>query len=222
MERIFDGEVYDLILKNGELVLSYCKSSYESTVYVGYKMIGEDGKELLDVAKSVYLFSKFGNNFNASSELSSNYILAKTAELSNGFICIISDTGNAYLIDQNGMPVWTGNMDYRNEAPSDICAYKNSIWACYSDSGVLIRFNIKTMREELRIGGKNTPFNKPNNIFIEDNTATISNVGSNKLISVNLETYVVTEKEEFSESVYSYAAFKDKKYVLLESGLYIL
>lgn len=222
MNRIFEGEIYELLLKNGDFVFSYCKSSYESAVCVGYKMLGEDGKELTDVAKNIYLLSKFGNNYKAAIELCSNYVLSRTTELSNGLLCVVSDTGNAYLIDQSGMPVWTGNLDYKGESPSDIAAYKNSLWACYQKSGVLVRFNLNSMREELRIGGKNSPFVKPVDIFIDGDTATISNAGSNKLIEVNLESYVAEEKEEFSESVYSYISFKNNRYVLLESGLYII
>ena len=222
MRRIFDGEVYELVVKNDDFVFSYCKSFYENTVCVGYKMLSDDGKETMDVAKNIYLLSKFGTNFKTISELTSNYILAKTTELSNGYLCLLSDTGNAYLIDGSGMPVWSGNLNYRGEAPSDISAYKNSIWACYSSAGVLIRFNLNTMREELRIGGKNSPFDKPTDIFISGDTATISNSGSNKLISVDLSSYVVEEKEEFSESVYSYVEHSDNRYVLLKSGLYII
>lgn len=222
MERIFDGEVYEIVLNDNDFVFSYCKSFYENTVCVGYKMLGEDGKETIDVAKNIYLLSKFGANYKASSELTSNYVLAKTTELSNGYLCLVSDTGNAYLIDRSGMPVWSGDLNYRGEAPSDIAAYKNGLWACYSMSGVLIRINLNTMREELRIGGKNTPFNKPTGIFISGDKATVSNSGSNRLITVDLLSYVVEEKEEFSESVYSYIEHKNNRYVLLKSGLYII
>ncbi len=222
MERIFNGEIYDLIVNNGDFVFSYCKGSNENAVCVCYKMISDNSSEPSDVAKNIYLLSKFGVNYKVSSELCSNYVLSKTAKLSNGLLCIVNDIGNAYLVDGEGMPVWSGNLNYKGEVPSDIASYKNSLWATYQKAGVLLRFNLNTMREELRIGGKNSPFNKPTSIFIDDNIATICNAGSKKLINVNLDSYVLEEKEEFTESVYSYASYKSNRYVLLESGLYLI
>jgi hypothetical protein len=78
------------------------------------------------------------------------------------------------------------------------------------------------MREELRIGGTNSPFDKPTDIFIDDDTAFISNSGSNKIIKVNLNSYSVREYKEFSEAVYAYRKVKDREFVLLESGIYVL
>ena len=86
----------------------------------------------------------------------------------------------------------------------------------------MVRFNLNTMREELRIGGKNTPFNKPCHIFIEGNFAFVSNAGSNKLLRVNLSSYTVDDYKEFSEPVYSYVKVKGYQFVLLESGIYML
>ena len=54
MERIFDGEIYDLICQNGNLVFTYCKSSTENAVLVGYKMITKDNKIPTDVAKNIF------------------------------------------------------------------------------------------------------------------------------------------------------------------------
>ncbi len=220
MEKIFDGEIYELVLKNGDFVFSYCKGSNENSVCVAYKMVSDKEAEPTDVAKNIYLLSKFGTHYKESSELCSNYVLAKTTELANGLLCVVTDSGNAYLIDTNGMPIWSGELNYKGEAPADIVSYKNGIWACYQKAGVLIRFSLNTMREELRIGGKNSPFNKPCSIFVEGDIATVCNSGSNKLIDVNLNSYVTEEKEEFSESVYSYVKYNDDRYVLLESGLY--
>jgi len=222
MKRIFDGEVYEMILQNGGIVFSYCKKSNENSVCVFYKMLSAETGEVHSVARNIYLLAKFGVNYRASSELCSNYVKARTVEFPSGILCVVADTGNTYLIDSSGLPIWSGDINYNGEQPSDIAVYNGSLWACYLKAGVLLRFNISTMREELRIGGKNSPFDKPCDIFINENIAVISNSGSNKLSYVNLDTYEVNDGEEFSESVYSYLELKDNKYVLLESGLYLI
>jgi len=222
MKKLFSGEIYEMVLQNNSIVFSYCKTANENSVYIFYKMLSGENGEITNVAKNIYLLAKFGINYRASSELCSNYITARTAELPSGVLCLTTDTGNTYLVDSTGLPIWSGDIKYKDEAPSDIAIYKDCLWACYSKSGVLLRFNLVTMREELRIGGKSSPFDKPWDIFVKDNIAVISNSGSNKLSYVNLDTYEVTSGEEFSESVYSYIELKDKKFVLLESGLYLL
>lgn len=222
MERVFDGHIYDMVCQNGNIVFTYCKDSIDNAALIGYKMITRDNPVPATVAKNIYLLSKFGSNYRKASELSSNYVFAKTTELPSGVFCVLADTGNAYLVDQSGLPFWSGDLNYKGEKPSDIAAYKNTIWACYKKASVLLRFNLTTMREEIRIGGKKSPFSEPTDIFITDNIATVCNSGSNKLIEVNLDSYVLKYREEFSESVYSFVSFDDKRYVLLESGLYVV
>ncbi|MBO5020366.1 MAG: hypothetical protein J6D52_06860, partial [Clostridia bacterium] len=174
------------------------------------------------VAKNIYLLSKFGSNYRASSELCNNYVTARSAVLPSGRVFLCSDNGNAYLIDGDGLPVWSGDFKYKGNAPADIAIHKNSLWACYNKSGVLLRFNLNTMREELRIGGEKSPFNKPSDIFVSGDNAIISSVGSNKLLKVDLNSYNVKEYKEFTEPVYSYVKIKNYEFALLKSGLYVL
>lgn len=222
MERIFEGEVYEIVPQAQGIVFSYCKGSSGDNVLVAYKMLSVETGVMTDVAKNIYLLSKFGSNYRASSELCSNYVTARSVVLPSGRVFLCTENGNAYLIDGDGLPVWSGDFKYKGNVPSDIAIHKNSLWACYNKSGVLLRFSLNTMREELRIGGSSSPFDKPNDIFISGDTAVISNSGSNKLLKVDLNTYNVREYKEFSEAVYSYAKIKNYEFVLLESGVYVL
>lgn len=222
MERIFEGEVFEIVPQAQGIVFSYRKASAGKNVVVAYKMLSLENDVMTDVAKNIYLLSKFGSNYRSSSELCSNYITARSAVLPSGRVFLCTDNGNAYLIDGDGLPIWSGDFKYKGNVPSDIAIHKNSLWACYSKSGVLLRFNLNTMREELRIGGTNSPFDKPVDIFVDEDNAFISNSGSNKVIKVNLDSYGVREYKEFSESVYAYRKIKDREFVLLESGIYVL
>ena len=86
----------------------------------------------------------------------------------------------------------------------------------------MLRFNILTMREELRIGGVKTPFANPKHLFVQNDIATVSNPDSNKLINVNLLNYESVQFKEFTEPVYAYVKIKDTEFVAMESGLYTL
>ena len=222
MERIFAGEVYEALSQPNEIVFSYCKDLSDDHVLVAYKMFSTENRQLSDVAKNVYLLSKFGVNYRSALERCDNYVTASAVLFPSGSVFVCNTDGGAFLIDADGECAWTGELKYKGSAPSDIAVSKNAIWATYNKSGVLLKYNSATIREELRIGGTSSPFDKPSSIFIDNNVATVSCSGSNKLIKADLENYTVEDYKEFTEPVYSYLKNKDKEYVLMKSGLYVL
>ena len=50
----------------------------------------------------------------------------------------------------------------------------------------------------------------------------ISNKGSKKLISVDLNSYSVFEYEQFEEPVHQYVKAEDNRFAVLDSGLYLI
>ena len=224
MERIFAGEVYDLVPQANGLVFSHRKETVGDNewIVVNYKMISFDTGRMTDVAANIYQLSKFGSNYRAVVSLCDNYIRARALVLPSSRVLLTEMNGNATLFDSDGSPVWHGDVLYRGGAPADIAAYKNSIWASFPKANVLLRFNPATMREELRIGGINSPFNSPHDIFVDGDVAVVCSTGSNKLIQVDLRSYAVSDYMEFSEPVYSYAHIQKYEFVLLESGIYVL
>lgn len=220
MEQLFSGEVYDIIPQANGLVFSHLKEAIEDRVIINYKMISFDTGRMTDIAANIYQLSKFGSNYRSAVALCKNFIKAKALVLPSGRVLLTEENGAAALFDDDGSVAWQGDMLYRGGAPADIAAHKSSIWASFPQSNVLLRFNPATMREELRIGGIRSPFNKPYDIFIDGDCATVSNIGSNKLVRVDLGSYAVSDYKEFSEPVYSYAHIQKYEFVLLESGLY--
>lgn len=222
MKQVFAGEVYEILpLPNG-IIFSYCKDTIDNNVVVFYKMISFDNGSFTDVAKNVYLMTKFGNNYKSIIGFCDNYITAKSIILPNGKVFLLSSDGTAHLFDTEATEIWNGEMKYRTFNASDVVLYKNSLWASYSDCNVLLRYNLTTMREELRIGGNKSPFNKPTDIFVDGDNAIISNADSCKLVQVNLNGYSTLECESFEEPVYQYVKVGNYRFALLKSGLYLL
>lgn len=222
MKQIFSGEVYEILPLSNGIIFSYCKEVVDDNVIVAYKMISFDNGRFTDVAKNIYMLSKFGNNYKAVSAFSQNYITVKSLVLPNGKVFLLEPDGSAALLDNDATPVWTGSLSYRSSAPSDIVLYNDALWAAYPDCNVLLRYNISTMREELRIGGNNSPFSKPRALFVDGDKVMVSNQESKKLIEINLNTYTVFEYQEFEEPLYQYVKVGDNRFALLESGLYLI
>lgn len=222
MKRIFEGTVFEILPSSNGIIFSYCKDSIDNAITVSYKMISFDNGRISDITKNVYLAAKYGNNYPAIIKHCEHYITDKSIILANGKILIFSKNGIAKLIDTDSTVIWQGNLNYRTFNASDIVIYKNSLWACFSDCDVLLRYSLNTMREELRIGGNKSPFKKPKSMFLEDNFVTVCNAGSGMLTRVNLEDYTVTEDLSFEEEVLQYVKADIYRFVILKSGLYMI
>ena len=222
MKQIFAGEIFEILPISNGIIFSYCKEKIDDNILVAYKMISFDTGRFSDIAKNVYLITKFGNNYKSVVALCDNYITVKSMLLPNGKIFLLQADGCALLIDNDTTPIWSGSIRYKGFAPSDIVLHNDALWASYSECNVLLRYNLTTMREELRIGGVKSPFNKPKKIFLEGDEAIVCNQDSQKLVQINLNTFSVSELENFEEAVYQYVKIADNRFVLLESGLYII
>lgn len=222
MKKVFSGTVYEVMPLSDGIIFSYCKDVIEENTVVAYKMISFENGQFTDVARNIYLLTKFGNNYKAVAALCGNYITAKSIVLPNGKVFLLLPDGTAKLLDIDATPIWTGELKYRGCEASDITLYKNALWASFAECNVLLRYNIATMREELRIGGNSSPFDKPKSLFIDGDGVMVSNAGSNKLIQVNLNSYNVFEYEQFTEPVKQYVRVGDNRFAVLESGLYLI
>lgn len=222
MKKIFDGKIYEVLPKSDGIIFPYQKAVVDEGDIVWYKMLSLENSLLTDVSETIYMNMKFGSNYNVAVNVCKNFVSEKALILPDGRTLLCSDNGQVFIIDTDGMINISGEIKYRDSAPSAIAYYKNSIWASFADSNVLIRFNINTMRAELRIGGKTSPFDTPEDIFVDTDWAYVCNSGSNRIIKVNLESYSVEDYYNFEEPVYRYVKSGNFEFVLLESGLYVI
>ncbi len=221
MKQLFEGQVYEILpLANG-IMFSYCKEALEEQIVVGYKMINFDNGRMTDVAKNAFLGAKYGTNYQEILKKCEHYITDRIIHLQNEKMLIYSKNGTLKLLDTDTSVIWQGTLSYRNFNASDFIIYKSALWACFPECDVMLRYNLSTMREELRIGGKTSPFSKPRSLFLENDDAYVCNIGSKKIVKVNLVDYTVSEYLEFPEEVYQYLKSDIYSFVILKSGLYM-
>ena len=222
MKKIFSGKVFDVLPLSDGIIFSYCKDVIDENTIVSYKMISFENGHFTDVARNIYLLTKFGNNYKATAMFCGNYITAKSIVLPNSKVFLLEDNGSAALLDNDATLLWSGELKYRGGAAAEIALYKNTLWASFPECNVLLRYNLSTMREELRIGGNKSPFSRPEGLFVEGDNIMVSNAGSSKLIQVNLNTYSVFEYEDFEEPIRQYVKVADYRFAVLDSGLYLI
>lgn len=222
MKLIFDGEVYEVLALKGGMIFSYCKEANDENVLVAYKMLSFDNGRFTSVENDIYLITKFGNNYKAVVALCDNYIKTKSIVLPSGKVFLMQPDGTAQLADNDGTAIWTGSLLYKGCVPTDITLHNNNLWACYPDCNVLLSYNLNTMKVELRVGGKTSPFNRPWTISANGDCINVCNLDSQNIIEINLTNYKVREVESFEEPVYQYLEIAGNRFALLQSGLYLL
>ena len=222
MKKIFDGKIYEVMPKTDGIIFPYQKAVVDEGDVVWYKMISFEHQTMTDVSETVFWNIKFGSNYPLALKLCKNFVSLKSIILPNGRLFLCDEQGQVFIIDNDGLINIAGELKYRDEVPSSIAFHKNSIWASFSSTNVLIRFNINTMRAELRIGGKSSPFSNPKNIFIDDKFAYVCNNGSNSIVKVELDSYSVEDYHSFEEGVHSFVKADNHEFVLLDSGLYLI
>ena len=62
MKQVFAGKVFEVMPTPSGIIFSYLKDTVDDNVIVAYKMITFDNGRFTDVAKNIYLLTKFGNN----------------------------------------------------------------------------------------------------------------------------------------------------------------
>ena len=222
MKKIFDGKIYEIMPKTDGIIFPYQKAVVDEGDVVWYKMLSFENQTMTDVSETVFWNIKFGSNYPVALQLCKNFVSLKSIILPSGRLFLCDEKGQVFIIDNDGLINIGGELKYRDEMPSCIAFHKNSIWASYANTNVLIRFNINTLRAELRIGGKSSPFNNPQNFFICDDTAYVCNNGTQSIVKVNLENYSVEDYCAFEEGVKAFVKSGIYEFVLLDSGLYLM
>lgn len=224
MRSFYKGTVLEMLpIPSGVVAAIVSDITEDNKMIVEYRMISPETNEIQRIANNVYLLAKFGPGHKSAEIQVKNHLTCRSCVLSDGEIFIIEDDGSAKLLDSDGFAKWIGKVNYKNEIPCNVVYDGKSIWVAFSENNSLIRMNVKTMREELRIGGKSSEasgFSKPVGIFAEGNELYVSNSGSCSVWRINTKTYAAEEYLTFEEPVLSFCRTLGKELVLLPSGIY--
>lgn len=225
MKKLFSDEIYDILEADEGFIVVYRHSEVEDKVIVSYKSVNTETGVVSQRTRTDYEYVKFAGidpNFDPQS---SKFITCSCAVLEDGGIFVVSKNGDARVIDADGNTSWQGTIKYKDCGPSSVAYYGHTLWASFSERNSLIRFNLRTMREELRIGGSNdSSFSGPEGLWINEpeGQLIVCNSKANNILEVNIKTYTVRERAVFDEPVHKYLRVGNKEFAVLDSGLYLM
>ena len=223
MKKLYgEGALQLLPLPDGFLFVAR-QSEYEDKLVVSYQMYSFERGTVSPVTRSVYLQAKFGPNYSFFEQQLGDFINYKCVSLPEKRLLALYPTGESKIFAPDGEVVWEGKLTYKEFGPSDAVCSGKSVWVAFPGGDTIVRYNAKTMREELRIGSKrDNAFSKPCGLWLNESNLMVSNAVSMGIEQVNTETYTVEQYAQFEEPVYQYMKINSNEIVLLESGIYRL
>lgn len=225
MKKLFSEQIFDIVEVEHGFIVVYKRAEAEGKVVVSYKSVSLDDGVVTQRTRADYEYVKYGENYPKITFTSGNFVNNNCVKLDNGRYFAVSIDGEAKIIDAEGNMEWEGTIKYKNAGPSSIAGFGHTLWASFAEQNALIRFNLRTMREELRIGGSvDSAFASPKGIWVDEPAGKliVCNTKGKNILEVNMKTYTVVEKAVFDESVHKYLKIGEKEFVILDSGLYML
>lgn len=223
MKTVFEGEILHVIPMEKGIIITYCEKRTETQLSVAFKMISFETGKVTNVAKNIYQLSKFGAAYRLFVEQTKNYLTCTVIPLPSEKLLIMELDGTLKLLETDSTVLWAGQLLYKNAPPTSIALFENKLWTCYAEHNVIVRYNINTMREELRIGGgAASPFRQPSYIFIKGDKGYICNPGTLQILKIDLNTYDLEVYKEFATPVKQYLEVDGYAFVVMENGVYLL
>ena len=224
MIQVFDEKALNILpLPNG-FIVAYKKAEDENDdkMVVAYTLVSFEKENSSSVTRSVYQLAKFGSLYKMIEKQLENSFYWKTIFLPNDKLFAFYPDGSAVIFDAEARVIWSGTVLYDNSGAADFVLQGNSLWASFPNSDCVAKFNIGTMREELRIGGKSSAFSRPEGLFLEGDKLYVCSEGNGKVWEVNTNNYAVLEHMDFGEPVHQYLKVGGFTLARLDSGVYKL
>ena len=222
MEKISEHKALSLLALPKGFLYAYCIEELENQMTVGYQMVSFDTGKISNVSKSIYMLTKFGVDYKTFEDKIKNYLTCSTVLLDGGRVLITEKDGSATIFGNKKTPLWSGSLLYKNTAPRDVALSNGCLWAAYQEESTFIRYNATTLRQELRIGGSNSPVKNPENIFCSGNKIFVSCGVTKEIWKLDVKNFSTEKYFEFEEPIHCYKFIDKYEIVSLDSGVYLI
>ncbi len=223
LNKIYEENAVEILAVPDGVIIVSQEENFEDQAVVTFKYYSFRSKRLMSVTRDVYLRAKFGDSYQEISAQLPDYINYNVAQLPDGELLCVYPTGESYMFSVGGKLEWKGELKYKGFGPSGVACVGRSIWLSFAEGDTILRYNPRTMREELRIGShSDDAFSRPCGLFCSDMGLIVCNTESRCVELVDTDNYTVDRIYNFNESVYRYIRSGVENIVLLESGVYVV
>ncbi len=224
MQQIFDESALQIVgTPDGVVIVVEDEKLDDERALVSYRYYSFSSSELMRTLKEIYLRGKFGESYADYLPFFKDIHNYSIADLPDNRRLFVYPTGDACIYDENMSKVWSGTLKYKDFGPCDAVCIDRSVWISFPDGDTILRYNARTMREELRIGSKkDNAFSRPCGLAAEGRQLIVCNSESKCIEVVNTDSYTVDSYYNFEEPVRQYIRIGSYEIVRLDSGVYIL
>lgn len=223
MQQIFGENAVQIVGAPDGVIIVVADEIVGDQASVSYRYYSFSNEKLSRTVRDVYLRGKFGEDFETYVPHFKDFINYNGTELPDDRTLFIYPTGESCIFDSLNEVVWRGELKYKEFGPCDAVCIGRSVWVSFPEGDTILRYNARTMREELRIGSKkDNAFSRPCGLFADGTRLVVCNTASNCIELVDTESYTVERYAAFEEPVHQYIKPAGKEVVRLDSGVYLL
>ena len=224
-EKLYPKGVYDLLpTGRGFVFIAEQNRTDDGNIVIAYKHHSFSESATTLVARSVFLLAKFGPNYAFYQKNLPDFINCRAASLPGYRTLIVLPTGEAMIYDNDCVLKWQGAFQYKDLGPADIAPDGDFLWCSYPENNEIIKYNLKTMRMDMRIGSPGSDgLPAPYGIFINQDHEMIVTSGETDMIyKLNLETFFMEQYQVLTEPAYKYIKVESNEVILTDSGIFRL
>lgn len=224
MQQIYGDNALQIVgAPDGVVIVVADEKLDDDRALVSYRYYSISSAKLTRTLKDVYLRGKFGENFAGYVPLFKDILNYSVTDLPDERRLFVYPTGDACIYSDDMDKVWTGTLKYKDFGPCDAVCIGRSVWVSFPEGDTILRYNARTMREELRIGSKkDNAFSRPCGLDTDGRRLIVCNSESKCIEIVDTDSYTVERYYNFEEPVHQYIRCGEYEIVRLDSGIYIL
>ena len=221
MIRIFDDSCVHILQINDGFIASFKSEDKTNLQNLQFKRISVLNDTAREIDPDQFKLLKFGFDFDWINSQIDDYLFTLCRRSESGMLFTVSGEGAVKVFDKKGNLINQGDFCHQDCRPVDIAIGDGVIWASYPELNTIVRYNISSLRQELRIGGMQSKvLNSPCGLLLQGQQLYICNAASNKILLMDTANFTVQEHLSFDEPVYEFIKIEGFNIVRLKSGVY--
>lgn len=216
MLRIFDESCRRIVPAEGGFAAVF--EGRDGRARFKYVSVKDDTAR--DIDNLEFCALKFGPRYEQMRPQIESYLGTTPVRLDKNTVLVVSEDGAAKVLDRRGAVLRRGDLRFNGEPPRDVCAEGGEVWASYLLASAIVRYNLSTLKMEIRIGGGGGAICDPEGLLLQDRQLFLCNSGTGSVITIDTSRFTMREYLSFDEPVFQFLKVEGFAIARLRSGVY--